>query len=148
MSQAVIDFCEGLKTTLLGVERQLGAAKRSLEGGASQVEGEAKKHIDEAARQLETFKTHAALMAQAIRADLPEQTATMREKLKDFGAEAQVAMRHAVVFMAETAAKGAESAAAALKEGATRAQSMAKDLRDDTAVTVAEPGSEKPGSSG
>jgi hypothetical protein len=148
MSQAVIDFCEGLKTTLLGVERQLGAARRSLESGASQVEGEAKKHIDEASRQLETFKTHAALMAQAIRADLPEHTATVREKLKDFGAEAQVAMRHAVVFMAETAAKGAEGAAAALKEGASRAQSMAEDLRHDTAATVAEPAPGKPESTG
>lgn len=145
MSQAVIDFCEGLKTTLLGLERQLGAAKRALDSGASQVESEARKHVDEAAEQLQTFKTHAGLMAQAIRADLPEHSAAIREKLKDFGAEAQVAMRHAVVFLAESTAKGAEGAATAWKQGADRAQGLAEDLRRDTAVTVVEPSTPKPG---
>jgi hypothetical protein len=146
MSQAVIDFCEGLKTTLLALERQLGAAKRALESGASQVDSEARRHVNEAAEQLQTFKTHAGLMAQAIRADLPEQSAAVREKLKDFGAEAQVAMRHAVVFLAETTAKGAEGAAGALKQGADRVKELAEDLRHDTTVTVAEPSSHKPGS--
>lgn len=136
MSQAVIDFCEGLKTTLLGIEDRLAKAKVSLATGAGQVSGEAKKHIDEAAEQLEAFKAHAGLMAQAIRADLPEQAAVMKDKLRDFGAEAQVAMRHAVVFMAEATSKGAESAAAALKEGAQKAQAVAENLRNETAVTV------------
>lgn len=139
MSQAVIDFCEGLKTTLLALEQKLDNARRSLEAGAAQAGGEAKKHVDEAVEQLEAFKVHAGLMAQAIRADLPEQTGAVKEKLKDFGQEAQVAMRHAVVFLAETASKGAESAAEALQAGAKQAQKVAEDLRRDTAVTVAEP---------
>jgi hypothetical protein len=139
MSQAVIDFCEGLKTTLLTLEEQLGKAKRNLEAGAAHASGEAKKHVDEAVQQLETFKTHAGLMAQAIRADLPEQTGVMKEKLKDFGQEAQVAMRHAVVFLAETASKGAESAAEVLQTGAKQAHKVAEELKRDTAVTVVDP---------
>lgn len=139
MSQAVIDFCEGLKTTLLSLEDRIGKAQASLASGAVQVSGEAKKHLDEAAEQLEKFKAHAGLMAQAIRADLPEQTAEMKEKLKGFGLEAQVAMRHAVVFLAETTSKGAEGAAAALKEGAVRAKTLAEDLRHDTAVVPVAP---------
>jgi hypothetical protein len=139
MSQAVIDFCEGLKTTLLRLEDRIGKAQASLASGATQVGGEAKKHLDEASEQLEKFKVRAGLMAQAIRADLPEQTAEMKEKLKEFGIEAQVAMRHAVVFLAEAASKGAEGAAAALKEGAVKAKSLAEDLRHDTAVTIVTP---------
>ncbi len=138
MSQAVIDFCEGLKTTLLGIEDRLGKAKVSLATGAAQVSGEAKKHIDEAAEQLESFKAHAGLMAQAIRADLPEQTAVMKEKLKDFGAEAQVAMRHAVVFLAETASKGAEERRRRAQGGRGQGERpWPRILRHDTAVTVA-----------
>jgi hypothetical protein len=139
MSQAVIDFCEGLKTTLLSLEEKLDQAKRSLEAGAAQASGEAKKHVDEAAEQLGAFKAHAAMMAQTIRADLPEKTAAMRDKLKDFGQEAQVAMRHAVVFLAEAASKGAESAAGALHAGAKGAHKFAEELKRDTAVAVAEP---------
>jgi hypothetical protein len=139
MSQAVIDFCEGLKTTLLGVEDRLGKAKKSLETSAAQAGGEAAKHIDEAAAQLEAFKVHAGLMAQAIRAELPEQSAAVKEKLKEYGQEAQVALRHAVVFLAETAAKGAEGAAGALHAGAKQAQKVAENLRHDTAVTIVEP---------
>jgi hypothetical protein len=107
----VIDFCAGLKTTLLALEQNLDRAKRSLEASAVQASGEAKKHVGEAVEQLETFKAHAGLMAKAIRAELPEQTGAVRETLNDFGQEAQVAMRHAVVFLAETAPKRAESAA-------------------------------------
>lgn len=139
MSQAVIDFCEGLKTTLLSLEDRLGKAKRSLDSGAAQLGGEARKHIDEAAEQLEAFKAHAGLMAQAIRADLPAQTSAMQDKLKDFGQEAQVAMKHAVVFLAEAASKGAESSAEALLAGAKKAHTVAEDLRRDTAVSVVEP---------
>jgi hypothetical protein len=139
MSQAVIDFCEGLKTTLLELEDRIGKAQASLAGGAVQVGGEARKHLQEASEQLEKFKAHAGLMAQAIRADLPEQTAEMREKLKEFGLEAQVAMRHAIVFLAETASKGAEGAASVLKEGAVKAKTLAVELRHDTAVTLVEP---------
>lgn len=139
MSQAVIDFCEGLKTTLLALEDRIGKAQANLASGAQLVSGEAKKHVDEAAEQLEKFKAHAGLMAQAIRADLPEQTAEMKEKLKGFGLEAQVAMRHAVVFLAEAASKGAEGAADALKQSAVKAKTLAEELRHDTAVTVVEP---------
>jgi hypothetical protein len=145
MSQGVIVFCVGLKTTLLALEDRIGKAQASLASGAVQVGGEAKKHLDEAAEQLDKFKVHAGLMAQAIRADLPEQTAEMKEKLQEFGLEAQVAMRHAVVFLAETASKGAEGAAAMLKEGASKAKTLAEDLRHDTAVTVATPDKQQPG---
>jgi len=144
MSQAVIDFCEGLKTTLLGIEDRLGKAKRSLESGAVQLNAETKKHVEEAVEQLEAFKAHAGLMAQAIRADLPEQTIAVRERLKEFGQEAQVAMKHTVVFLAETASKGAEGTAEALLASAKKAHAIAEDLRRDTAVSVIEPGPTKP----
>jgi hypothetical protein len=139
MSQAVIDFCEGLKTALLGIEDRLGKAKRSLESGTAQVSGEAKEHVEKAAEQLEAFKAHAGVLAQAIRADLPHQTAVVKEKLKEFSQEAQVAMRHAVIFLAETASKGAEGAADALEASAKQAQKVAQDLRHDTAVVATEP---------
>jgi hypothetical protein len=129
MSQAVIDFCEGLKAALLGIEDRLEKAKKSLETGASGVQGEAKRHIDEASEQLQSFKAHAAKMAASLRAELPETPAEAQEKFKEFGIEAQVALRHAVVFLAEAAAKGAEGAAEALKKGAA-------SLRRDTAMTV------------
>lgn len=144
MSQAVIDFCEGLKTTLLALEQKLDKAKHNLEAGAAQASGEAKKHVDEAVEQLQAFKVHAGLMAKAIRADLPEQTGAVKEKLKDFGQEAQVAMRHAVVFLAEAASKGAEGAAEALQAGAKQAHKVAEELKRDTAVTVAEPAQTAP----
>lgn len=139
MSQAVIDFCEGLKATLLALEQKLDKAKHNLEAGAAHATGEAKQHVDEAVEQLEAFKVRAGLMAKAIRADLPEQTGGMKETLKDFGQEAQVAMRHAVVFLAEAASRGAESAAEALHTGAKQAHKVAEDLKRDTAVTVVEP---------
>lgn len=139
MSQAVIDFCEGLKTTLLGIEDRLAKAKSSLETGAGKVSGDARKHVEEAAEQLKAFRTHAGLMAQAVQADLPGRAEEARDKLKEYGLEAQVAMRHAVVFLAETASKGAESAAAALQEGAKQASTLAEKLRQDTAVTVTQP---------
>ena len=144
MSQAVIDFCEGLKSTLLALEQQLGRAKRNLEASAAQASGEAKKHVDEAVQQLEAFKAHASSMAQAIRADLPEQTGAMQDKLRDFGQEAQVAMRHAVVFLAETASKGAESAAEVLQSSAKHAHKVAAELKRDTAVAVVEPDQSAP----
>ncbi len=101
--------------------------------------GEARKHIDEAAEQLRAFRTHAALMAQAVQAELPGRTEEAREKLKDFGLEAQVAMRHAVVFLAESASKGAGGAAAILQEGARQAGTLAERLRQETAVSVTQP---------
>lgn len=136
MSQAVIDFCEGLKTTLLGLEERLAKAQTAFSSTAARAGDDAKKHVDEAAEQLQKFKAHAALMAQAIRAELPGQTEAVKEKLAGFGQEAQVAMRHAVVFLAETASKGASGAASALEAGAKHAQRVAEDLRHDTAVTV------------
>lgn len=139
MSKAVIDFCDGLKATLLGIEDRLAKAQESLGAGAAQASGEAKKHVDAASEQLNAFKLRAAMMAQTLRAELPEQSATLREKLNEFSQEAQVAMRHAVVFMAETAAKGAEGAAGALQAGGKQAQKLAENLRHDTAVTVTEP---------
>lgn len=136
MSQAVIDFCEGLKTTLLALEERLDKAKTAIDAGAAQASSEAKRHVDDAAAQLASFRAHAGAMAQAIRADMPQQTAAAKEKLSEFGQEAQVAMRHAVIFLAESTARGAEGAAGALKAGAKSAQRVAEDLRQDTAVTV------------
>lgn len=139
MSQAVIDFCEGLKTTLLGIEDRLTKAKASMETGATKVSGEASKHVEEAAEQLKAFRVHAGLMAQAVQAELPGRAEEAGEKLKEFGLEAQVAMRHAVVFLAETASRGAEGAAGALQVGAKQASALAEKLRHDTAVTVTQP---------
>lgn len=139
MSQAVIDFCEGLKTTLLGLEERLEKAQTALSSGAARASEDARTHIDEAAEQLQKFKVHAGLMAEAIRADLPDRTEALKDKLGEFGQEAQVAMRHAVVFLAETASKGAVGAAGALHAGAKQAQKLAEHLRHETAVTVASP---------
>lgn len=146
MSQPVIDFCEGLKTTLLSIEDRLAKAKASLDAGAAQASGEAKKHVAEAAQHLEAFRAQAGIMAEAIRADLPEQTVVVKEKFKEFGQEAQVAMRHAVVFLAETASKGADTAAGTLKTGAEKARALAEKLRHDTAVVATEPAAGKPSS--
>lgn len=142
MSQAVIEFCEGLKTTLLGIEDRLDKAKQSLTSGASNLSGEAKHHVEEAAEQLESFKAQAGIMAKTIRAELPEHAAGLKDKLAEFGQEAQVAMRHAVVFLAEAASKGAEGSAEALLAGAKKAHAVAEELRRETAVSI--PGPAKP----
>ena len=139
MSQAIIDFCDGLKTTLLALEDRLDKAKGALEAGAGQAGAETKKHLDEAVEQLAHFRTRAASMAQALRADLPRQTSAAKEKLQEFGEEAQIALRHAAVFLAEATAKGADSTSDALKHGAKAAQRVADELRRETAVTVVEP---------
>lgn len=136
MSQAVIDFCEGLKTTLLGIEDRLGKAKQSLESSAAQIGDEAKKHVEEATEQLQAFKAQAGMMATTLRAGLPEHAAELKEKLTEFSQEAQVAMRHAVVFLAEAASRGAEESAEALLAGAKKAHAVAEDLRRDTAVSI------------
>lgn len=136
MSKAVIDFCRGLETTLLGIEEQLANAQKALAAGAGKVESEAEKHVKQAGAELAAFRAKAADMAAGLRAELPEQIERLQDKLQDFGAEAQVAMRHAVVFLAETASKGADSAADLLHMGAERAHDLASDLRQETAVTV------------
>ena len=129
MSQAVIDFCEGLKSTLLTLEDRLGKARSALETSAGEASAEAKRQVEEAAEHLAQFRAHANLMAQAIRADLPHQSAEAQGKLKEFGQEAQVALRHAVVFLAENTAN-------ALSAGAKSAQRMAETVRHQTAVSV------------
>lgn len=139
MSQAIIEFCEGLKTTLLGIEDRLAKAKAGLSDNASQLSAEAKKHIDEAAQQLEQFKVHAGLMAQAIRAELPERTAAAKEKIQEVSQEAHVALRHAAVFLAEAASTGAAGAAIALQGGSQQAKAFAERLRNETAVITTQP---------
>jgi hypothetical protein len=141
MSQAVVDFCENLKTALLGLEERLDQAKTSMETGAAGAQAEAKKHLDEASAQLEAFKVHAGLMAQALRAEMPEMSAGAKQKLGEFGQEAQVAMRHAVVFLAEAAASG-------MTIGAHQAKAMAEKLRRETAVAKTEPDAGRPGENG
>lgn len=138
MSKAVIDFCQGLQTTLLGLEDRLAKAKAALDTGRENIESDAKRHIEEASEQLEAFKLKAASLAAEIRAELPEKVDAVEDKLKEVGLEAQVALRHAVVFLAEAASKGATGAAALLHRGAERAQGLAETLRHDTAVTVRE----------
>lgn len=136
MSQAIIEFCEGLKATLLGVEDQLLKARSSLNSEATKVSAEAQKHLDEAEAQLKEFRMKAAFMAAAVQAELPGRTEEAREKLKEFGQEAQVALRHAAVFLAESASKGAEGAAAALQGGAKQASALAEKMRRSTAVST------------
>jgi DNA anti-recombination protein RmuC len=135
MSQAVIDFCESLKTTLLVIENGLDRAKESLKEETAEASREARKHVEAAAEHLETFKTHAGRMAQSLRAEFPEKSASARAMLKEFGAETQEALRHAVVFLAETASKGAEGAADALRGGAFAAGAFAQKMRQETAAT-------------
>lgn len=144
MSQAVIDFTERLKTTLLALEERLGKAKEAVDANASKAGEEARRHIEEAVEQIAVFRAHAGVMAQAIRADLPQQTAAAKEMLQEFGQEAQVAMRHAVVFLAEATARGAANAAGALNAGAKSANRLAEDLKHDTAVTIIGPKPDSP----
>jgi hypothetical protein len=139
MSKAVVEFCHRLETTLLGIEEQLGKAQRALAESAHAAESEAAKSITQAAAQLSGFRAKAGEIAASVRAELPEQVEHVQDRLKDFGLEAQTAMRHAVVFLAEAAAKGATSAADLLHKGAERASDVADDLRRDTALTVAAP---------
>jgi hypothetical protein len=136
MSQAVVEFCQGLQSTLLAVEDRLAKAKAAFDAGGANVQSEAEKQVEKASEHLSAFKIKAARMAAEIRAELPEKVEAVEAGLKDFGLEAQVAMRHAVVFLAEGASKGAEGAAAILKRGAERAHELADTLRHDTAVTV------------
>jgi hypothetical protein len=134
VSQAVIDFCDSLKTTLLDIEERLVKAKTSLEAGTAAVKTEAGEQIDEAAALLSAFRARAADMAEQVRADLPGRAEQAGDALKHFGEEAQVALRHAVVFLADAASKSAESAANALHAGSHRAGALAQKLRHETAV--------------
>ncbi len=143
MSQAIIDFCEGLKTTLLDLEARLDKASETLAASAEEAQSEAKKHVDEAAAQLQAFKARAAKMAEVARAELPAHATGVGEKLKDFGVEAQVALNHALVLMAEGVAKSAEAASEALKEGGRRAHAFAEGAKHHTALTA--PEQKKPG---
>lgn len=143
MSKAVIEFCHRLETTLLGIEEQLGKAQKTLAEGAHAAESEAAKNITQAVAQLSGFRAKAGEMAASLRAELPEKVEHMQDRLKDFGIEAQTAMRHAVVLLAETAAKSADSAADLLHKSADRAQDVADDVRRDTALAVAPPTTEE-----
>lgn len=139
MSQAIIDFCEGLKTTLLGVEERLAGAKAELESGAAQASQEARKQIDQASAQLAAFRAEAARLAQETAANLPksvqERTQAPRETLAAFGQEAQVALTHAAAMLADAASKGAVNAAGLLQKGANQADALAQKLRHHTAMT-------------
>ena len=139
MSRAVVEFCHRLETTLLGIEEQLGKAQESLSAGAHAVESEAAKNVAQAIAHLSGFRAKAGEMAASLRAELPETVDHVQERLKDFGLEAQTAMRHAVVLLAETAAKSAEGAADLLHKGAERAHDVAEDLRRDTALIAPTP---------
>jgi ABC-type transporter Mla subunit MlaD len=139
MSQAVIDFCDGLKAMLLGLEDKLGRAQASLASGAASATEEANRHLSEAAEQVQRFKTEAAHMAESARESVPQGAAALKVALGEFGQEAQVALRHAAVLLAESAARATEGAAGALQSGARQAQRVAEALRHETAVTAAPP---------
>lgn len=139
MSKAVIDFCQGLQTTLLEIEERLGKAKQAFEAGRAHVEDDARAHVEKASAELVAFKAKAAALAADLRAELPEKVDSVEGRLKEFGQEAQVAMRHAVVFLAEAASKGASASAGILHRGAERAHNLAENLRHETAVVAAEP---------
>lgn len=136
MSQAIVDFCQGLQTTLLSIEERLVKARESAERAGVAVATETQGHIDAASAQLAAFRVKAAEIAASARAELPENPTELKERLNQFGLEAQVALRHAAVFLAETTAKGAIGASALLQKGALRAHEVAQNLRDDTAVVV------------
>lgn len=136
MSKAVVEFCHRLEITLLSIEEQLVKAQKALATGAQSAEGEAEKYVKRAGAELAAFRAKAAEMAASVRAELPEKVELAQDKLQDFGVEAQTAMRHAVVFLAEAASKGAGGAAVLLQKGAAKAQDLASDLRRDTALTV------------
>lgn len=136
MSQAIIDFCQRLQTTLLGIEDQLAKARDSAERTGAGLAKETQGHLDTANRQLADFRAKAADMAAKLRQELPEHSGELKERLNQFGLEAQVALRHAAVFLAEATAKGASGASDLLHKGADRASVMAQHLRDDTAVAV------------
>lgn len=137
MSQAVIDFCENLKTFLLGVEANLEKANASLNEQASHARTEAQKHVDAATTQVAAFKSNTAALAKTLRENLPNQQAAMEHALKDAGAEAQVALRHAVVYLAEATSKGATGAAVAFQHVAAGAHTAAENLKRETALVSA-----------
>src|SRR5690349_12407619 len=132
MSQAIIDFCQGLQTTLLGIEDRLAKARDSAERAGADLAKETQEHIDVASQQLADFRAKAGEIAASVRAELPKDAEDWKERLDQLGLEAQVTLRHAAVFLAETTAKGAAGASSLLQRSAERAQSMAQHLRDDT----------------
>jgi hypothetical protein len=136
MSQAVVDFCEGLKTVLLDVEKRVGTAQAALAKSAGHVEKDAKKQLDQAARQLKDFRIDAAGLAENIRKDFPAQAAGAQKALNEFGHEAQAAMRHMLVMMADAASVGADTAAHALEAGARSARKFADEARGPTKKPV------------
>ncbi len=136
MSQAIIDFCDRLKTTLLGVEERLDQAKASLESSVGGIQNDAHKHVEEAAEILSNFRINAGEIIAAVSQEIPDRSSALRDKLSEFGAEAQVALRHAAVFLAEATSKGADSAANALHSGARQAQHLAEELRRQTAIAT------------
>ncbi len=137
MSRAVVEFCHGLETTLLAIEERLDKAAKSLAAGAHGVEAEAKQQVEEASAHLAAFRAKAGAMAQQLRQDIPEETEHLQERLSDFSADAQTAMRHAVVVLAEAASKGAVAGASALWTAGDKAQGIADQLRRETAAPKA-----------
>lgn len=139
MSQAIIEFCDTLKTTLLGLEARLARAEKHLESGTAKVQEDARRQIAEASELLASFKATAGRLASELKTEAVDQRAGLDERLKTASLEAQVALRHAAVVLAEAASKGAAGAATALSGVADQARGLAEKLRHETAVTVPEP---------
>ena len=138
MSQAIIDFCQDLQATLLGIEDRLAKARQSVDSAGAAVAQQTQEHIDTATRQLADFRVKASDIAAKLRADMPENSGEWKERLTQLSLEAQVALRHATIFLAEATAQGATGASALLQKGAGHAHAVAQHLRDDTAVVVRE----------
>jgi F0F1-type ATP synthase membrane subunit b/b' len=136
MSRAIVEFCHGLETTLLAIEDRLDKAAESLAAGAHGVEAQAKHQVEEASAHLAAFRAKAGALAKALREDISEDAEEIEARLSAFGAEAQTAMRHAVVFLAESTAKGAVAGASALSTAGAKAQGMADQVRLKTALTA------------
>jgi hypothetical protein len=137
MSKAVIEFCEHLEKTLLTVEERLMGAQKAFGETAAGVQSDARKQVDAAAEELRQLQAVSGVFLEAIKADLPAQRKALQERFGEFGIEAQLALRHALVSLAEVAAKGAKRASGALDQGAVRAQQLAEELRRKNAVAPA-----------
>jgi hypothetical protein len=137
MSKAVIDFCDHLEKTLLAVEARLTKVQHAIGEGATGAQTDAKKQVDAAAQELRELQAVSAVFLEAIKADLPAQSKALQARFGEFGIEAQLALRHALVSLAEVAAKGARTASGALDHGAERAHQLAEELRRKNAVVPA-----------
>ena len=143
MSKAVVEFCDQLEKTLLAIEARLNEAQHAFAATTAGAQADAKKQVEAATQELKQLQAVSGVFLEAIKADLPAQQVALQARFSEFGAEAQLALRHALVSLAEVAAKGARSASGVLEVGAVRAAKLAEDLKHKNAVVPAAPGGDK-----